>query len=125
MELDVLYPKISEAIRKAESLEDAGDAGVYQAYLEVSELEDMIAGLIPLSEPEGALARRGALRAALVAGDLQRARELRGRYEAEEGVTTGFRRELAEVWEAARLRQASNLALDWALKGLKTEVAAA
>ncbi|MBI2267100.1 MAG: hypothetical protein HYU64_18390 [Armatimonadetes bacterium] len=125
MSLEPLYSKVSEAIRKAESMEDDGDPGAEEAYGEVSQLEEEIARLLPASNAEGALARRGALRAALAAGDFTRAVKLKDRYETEEGATDELRRELIEVWEVARRSRASALTFHWTLEVLRMELTAA
>lgn len=83
MNLDFLYPLVTEAIRRAEILEDLHSPNARAAYAEVSLLEEKIAGLLPASHPEGALARRGAVRAALAARELDRAQQLAERFLAE------------------------------------------
>lgn len=80
MSTEILYPLISEAIRRAEALEDLGDPEAPAAHLVVSLLEERIAEMLPAADPEGALARRGAVRAALAAGDPTRARRLTARF---------------------------------------------
>ncbi len=80
MSIETLYPLVTEAIRRAEALEDLGDPQAPAAQLEVSLLEERIAETLPASDPEGALARRGAVRAALAAKDLNRARRLTARF---------------------------------------------
>lgn len=83
MNLDFLYPLVTEAIRRAEILEDLHSPNARAAYAEVSLLEAKIAELLPASHPEGALARRGAVRAALAARELARAQQLAERFLAE------------------------------------------
>jgi len=83
MSLEFLYPLVTEAIRRAEFLEDLRAPGMHTAYSDVSLLEEKIAELLPASNPEGALARRGAVRAALAAREIERARQLAERYLAE------------------------------------------
>lgn len=83
MSAEVLYPLVTEAIRRAETLEDLGAPGASSAFLDVSLLEEKITEALPASHPEGALARRGAVRAALSARDLGRARLLVERFLAE------------------------------------------
>jgi hypothetical protein len=48
------------------------------------DLEEKIAELLPASDPEGAVARNGAVVAARAAGESARAKELAARYAAEE-----------------------------------------
>jgi len=78
MSLDDLYQRVSAAILNADRLEDEGASRtkVRFAKLSVSFLEQEIAELLPASDPEGAIARRGAVRAALEAGVHARVREL-------------------------------------------------
>jgi hypothetical protein len=97
-EIDVLYPLVSDAIWRAEQLE--GDAAA-RAWAEVSILEDRVAHVIPHSDLEGRIARRGAVRAALKAGDPDRAWELVERYAAEPGAPEDLEAELREIVDAA------------------------
>ena len=76
MNIDTLYQRVTAAILEAEALEAKGPSfEVAQAYLTVSFVEEEIAEELPASEEEGAIARRGAVRAALTAGLPTRARE--------------------------------------------------
>jgi len=99
MTLDVLYPLITEAIRRAETLEDLQAPGARSAYLDVSLLEEKIAEVLPSSDPEGAIARRGAVRAAVAAQDMARAQQLAERFIAEAGDDTELRSELLQLLE--------------------------
>lgn len=101
MDLEFLYPLISETIRRAETLEDAGAPGAKSAYLDLSLLEERVAEVLPAADPEGALARRGAVRAALAAGDLARARRLTERFLAERDADAGSSTEIAQLLEQA------------------------
>ena len=84
MNIDELYERVTEAILRAEMLEDQGPTPEMRAaYLTVSFIEEEIAEATPASGPEGAIARRGAVRAALKAGLPMRARDLAERYLAE------------------------------------------
>jgi hypothetical protein len=75
--IDDLYERVTEAILRAETLEDQGpSAEMRAAYLTVSFLEEEIAEATPPAGPEGVIARRGAVRAALKAGVPVRARDL-------------------------------------------------
>jgi len=78
-----LYPLVTEAIQRAETLEDLGAPNVCSAYLDVSKLEEKVAELLPASDPEGMLARRGAVRAAVAAKEFARARMLAERFLAD------------------------------------------
>ncbi len=97
MSIESLYPLVTEAIRRAEWLDDLQDPGAQAAYLEVSRLEERIAEALPAAEPEGALARRGAVRAALAAGELNRAQELADRFLREDITNTELRAELLQL----------------------------
>lgn len=97
MSIEFLYPLVSEAIRRAETLEDIGAPGAHSAYLDVSLLEEKISEAIPASDPEGALARRGAVRAALKAWELARVRQLAERFVTEAGEDVDLRAELLRL----------------------------
>lgn len=99
MSIELLYPLITEAIRRAETLEDLRAPGARSAYLDVSLLEERIADLLPASNPEGALARRGAVRAALAAKDFVRAQQLYKRFLAEPGSNSESKEELLRLIE--------------------------
>jgi len=101
MSLEVLYPLVSEAIRRAETLDDLRAPGALSAYLDVSLLEEKVAEVLPASDPEGALARRGAVRAALAARELTRAQQLAERFLAEAGTDTELRDDLLRLLEQA------------------------
>ncbi len=98
MNLDALYQRVTEAILEAESLEMKGPSvEAAQAYLTVSFVEEEIAATLPASEEEGAIARRGAVRAALTAGLPTRAKELAERYMAEPGAPPELFDQLREM----------------------------
>lgn len=97
MSVEILYPLISEAIQRAETLEDLRAPGAHAAYLDVSLLEEKIAEVLPASDPEGALARRGAVRAALAARKPDRAQQLVDRFLAETGDDDELRTELRQL----------------------------
>ena len=81
MSIDDLYERVTEAILRAETLEDQGpSAEMREAYLTVSFLEEEIAEATPPFGLEGVIARRGAVRAALKAGVPMRARDLAEHY---------------------------------------------
>lgn len=97
MEIDSLYLLVTEAIVRAETLTDLGAPGAAAAHLDLSFLEEKIAGSLPASDPEGALARRGAVRAAVVAGHYGRAGNLGERFSSDPGATDQLRAELREL----------------------------
>ena len=100
MTVDALRSLVSSAIWRAEQLEDLGLETAPLAWTEVSRLEEALAKLMPAKEPEGRIARRGAVRAALKANDLPRARDLVERY-AGDGASRALRNEMREMMEAA------------------------
>ena len=67
------------------------------AHRDVSLLEERVAKLLPASNPEGALARRGAVRAAVAAHDFARADALAERYCAETDASTSLQCDLREI----------------------------
>ncbi|MGH9279930.1 MAG: hypothetical protein ACRD12_17755 [Acidimicrobiales bacterium] len=87
MDLDSLYLLVTDAILRAEALDDLGAPGAPDAYLDLSLIEERIALKLPASTPEGALARRGAVRAAVKAGDPLRAARLVESFSEEPDVT--------------------------------------
>jgi DNA polymerase III delta prime subunit len=130
VELESLYEKVSDAIFTAEGLEATGAPGAAEAYREVSRLEEQIAKLFPVGDTEGDLARRGAVRAALNAGDLKRADELQERYASDARATKDFRQQLEALWAealpgSALLAHASHLADTFAFSALRIELMAA
>ena len=97
MTVDTLYLLVSEAIQRADTLEELGAPGAAAAHLDVSLLEERIAAGLPASNPEGALARRGAVRAAGAANDWRRARELAERFMADADAGAELREQLASL----------------------------
>lgn len=97
MNLESLYPLVTEAIRRAEMLDDLGAPGASAAHLDVSLIEEKIAELLPASNPEGAVARRGAVRAALAAKEFARAQALAVRFIAQKDSAPELRAELASL----------------------------
>lgn len=78
-ELNVL---VSNAIYAAERDVHTTSGEQRAAYREVSQLEAEIAELVPADELEGAIARLGAVRTAVYAGDRERASQLVAQYVA-------------------------------------------
>jgi hypothetical protein len=98
MNIDALYQRVTEAILRAEALEtNAPSVEAAQAYLTVSFVEEEIAEALPASEEEGAIARRGAVRAALTAGLPTRAKELAERYLVEPDAPPELAEQLREM----------------------------
>jgi hypothetical protein len=97
MDIDSLYRLVTEAIRRAEALEDLDVPDARRAFLEVSRLEERIASLLPLADYEGVIARRGAVRAAINAHEFGLAQELATRFEAEDGIDDALAADLAAL----------------------------
>jgi hypothetical protein len=98
MNIDALYQPVTEAILAAEALETKGPSvEAAHAYLTVSFIEEEIAGELPASAEEGAIARRGAVRAALAAGLPTRAKVLAERYMAEPDAPPELTQQLREM----------------------------
>lgn len=97
MDLDLLYRLVTEAIQRADVLDDLRAPGAAEAHLDVSFLEERIADSLPASDPEGELARRGAVRAAGAAGDLKRAQDLVERFRADSDASDDLRQQLTDL----------------------------
>jgi hypothetical protein len=82
MSLDELNHRVTNAIVRAESL-PAGSRDAWEAFHDVSALEESIAMLVPPDDLEGEIARLGAVTAALSAGEPLRALQLAERFLAE------------------------------------------
>lgn len=96
MEAETLNALVSGAIWRAEQLERHGIHSS-QAWAEVSSVEEELAKALPLSESEGRIARRGAVRAALKAGDYARAQALAEGYAAEEAAPESLKAALRKI----------------------------
>jgi hypothetical protein len=115
---DLLNTLVTGAIWRAEQLEEHGVGSAPLAWAEVSSLEEELAKAIPVTQPEGRIARRGAVRAALKARDFDRARSLTERFLAEKDVTRTLRSALRQMLEddartlADRFRHAAGAVQD-------------
>jgi hypothetical protein len=98
METDRLNTLVTDAIWRAEELETRG-ISAQLAWAEVSSIEEDLAKAHPVSGAQGRIARRGAVRAALKAGDYTRAQGLVDRYIAEDGAPESLKTELADILE--------------------------
>lgn len=97
-----LYERVTAAILAAEKAEAADNPGATaDAYLNVSFLEDEIAKLLPATEPEGEVARRGAITAALSARLYLRAVALAECYLADTAVSLELRTQLMDLKQQA------------------------
>lgn len=94
---EALNALVSSAIWRAQELESRGIGSVSQAWSEVSSLEEELAKTHPMSQGQGRIARRGAVRAALKAGDYTRAQELSDSYAGERGATQALKTALREM----------------------------
>lgn len=99
MSTDLLNTLVTGAIWRAEQLEEQGIRSAPLAWAEVSSLEEKLASAIPASQPEGRIARRGAVRAALKAKDVVRAQKLVETYLAEKQATPALRAALRQLLE--------------------------
>jgi DNA-binding protein HU-beta len=97
LDIKTLYSLVTEAIRKSEVLAELDAPGVRTACLDVSLLEERIASLLPPSNDEGAIARRGAVAAAIDAHEFTRAQELAARFLAEDGIDSALCVDLADL----------------------------
>jgi hypothetical protein len=101
--LDGLYDLVSAAILRAESAEARReDSRAAEAYFEVSCLEEEIADELPATNPEGAIARRGVVRAALSAQQYDRAFDLAERYLSDSSAPEDLRAALSGLRDEAR-----------------------
>jgi hypothetical protein len=97
VETDSLNILVTGAIWRAEQLEARGIRSSGQAWAEVSSLEEELAKVLPASDPEGRIARRGSVRAALKAGDYLRASTLLDHYSAEEAAPDSLKTALRRI----------------------------
>jgi hypothetical protein len=94
-ELDQLYSRVTAAILLAERAEAAGGvATAAAAYLEVSFFEEEIAKLLPANNPEGEIARRGVITAAMSARQFVRAIELAKAYAQDPAASATLKQQL-------------------------------
>lgn len=99
MSTDLLNTLVTGAIWRAEQLEEHRVGSAALAWAEVSTLEEELAKALPASQPEGRIARRGAVRAALKAGEFTRAQALVERYSAEKEASPALRKALRQLLE--------------------------
>jgi hypothetical protein len=97
--VDELHSLVSGAIWRAEQAEVRGAGDAAEAWAEVSSLEEKLAHALPVSAAEGRSARRGAVRAAIKAGDYQRGQGLAECYMVERGAPASFTESLQEIVE--------------------------
>lgn len=97
MDADILNTLVTSAIWRAQQLEDRGIGSAALAWAEVSQLEEQLASVFPLSEAEGRIARRGSVRAAIKAGEHSRARALADRFSVEADAPKALKAELRKM----------------------------
>jgi len=97
MASEALNALVTGAIWRAQQLEEHGIGSAPQAWAEVSFVEEELAKTFRISEAEGRIARRGAVRAALKADDYARAEELSDSYANEKGATKALKDALKEM----------------------------
>ncbi len=100
MDSDTLNTLVSSAIWRAEQLETHAFHSSATAWTEVSSLEEELAKVLPPTGPEGRIARRGAVRAALKAGDYVRAQALAEGYLSDSSSPKSLKTELRRILEA-------------------------
>jgi hypothetical protein len=108
MDIETLYPLVTEAIRRAEIYDEIEAPGARDAHRDVSLLEERVADLLPASHSEGAVARRGAVRAAIAARDFDRAEMLAERYCADSNASVQLARELRSMIDELRRPSAAD-----------------
>ena len=108
MNIEMLYPLVTEAILRAEELERLGVPGYRSAYHDVSLLEEQITNVLPASNVEGAIARRGAVRASIAAHQFPRAMELIDRFSAEAEMDASLKKDLNELAQELKQPQYEN-----------------
>ena len=99
METDTLNALVSGAIWRAEELDSRGIPSASLAWAEGSSFEEDLARAHPVSEGQGRIARRGAVRAALKAGDYARAQALADGYLADDGAPESLKTALCNILE--------------------------
>ncbi|HYX26304.1 MAG TPA: hypothetical protein VFC23_19275 [Thermoanaerobaculia bacterium] len=97
--VDSLNVRVTAAIRRAEQLDEHLANSALLAWAEVSLIEEELARALPVSQPEGRIARRGAVRAALKAQDHARAQALAQRYLADKDAPDSLRAAFREMLE--------------------------
>ena len=104
-EIDRLYSRVTAAIMFAERAEATGsNAQAAARYLEVSFLEEEISELLPASDREGEVARRGVITAAMSASQFVRAIEMAKKYEADSSASEQLKNQLALLRGDAEIR---------------------
>lgn len=98
METDTLNSLVTDAIWQAEDLEARGLSAT-QAWAEVSSIEEQLAKAFPVSDLQGRIARRGAVRAALKSRDYARGQALADAYIADDAAPESLKAALRQILE--------------------------
>ena len=96
---DELNTLVSIAIQRAERLDDAGSPAANDAWREVMVYEERLAMLTQSAAITGGIARVGAVRAALAAGERQEAARLAAQYLAEDSLPPERRAAIHQVFQ--------------------------
>ena len=96
MDTDTLNTLVTDAIWRAEELEALG-ISASTVWKEVSAVEEELAKAFPVADGQGRIARRGAVSAALKAGDHDRAQALADAYISEQGVPRSLKTALRAI----------------------------
>lgn len=91
--LDMLYMLVTSTIYIAQH-GPKGTEKEQRAWRVTSKIEEEIAFIIPITDAEGRIARRGAVLAALASGNRERAQRLSKKYRNETTTDSRFRHEL-------------------------------
>lgn len=105
MDIETLYPLVTEAIRRAEVYEELHAPGMRDAWRDVSRLEEEIAKVLPYNDLEGEVARRGAITAAISGAAFRRAIDLADRFMLECGTDSSLSRDLQALRAQAIARR--------------------
>jgi hypothetical protein len=103
---DELNTLVSVAIRRAEILDDAGAPAANDAWYEVMVYEQRLAGLTSPEDITGGIARVGAVRAALAAGQRLEAARLASQYLGEDLLPLERRHAIERAFQEDRERRA-------------------
>ena len=101
MDIDTLYPLVTEAIRQAEALEDLNAPAAAAVFAVVSHLEEEIAAIVPPSDYQGVVARVGAVNAAIKSNNPRRACDLALLFVSDQRVGLDLAAELNQLAQQA------------------------
>ncbi len=107
MDTDTLNTLVTDAIWRVEELDALGIRPNSLEWARVSALEEELAKAFPASDPQGRVARRGAITAALKARDYDRVQALLDTYLSELTAPDPFKASLSEILREADQEMAS------------------